>query len=391
MKLLLFAEVYYPDVMGGGEQSTKQMAEGLAQRGHEVVVRCLGDRTCKEEINGVTIKRKYAKDLSEHFLSNAKNRQLEDPFSAIDKIARKPRDFYESSRWYEYYKTLLAKEKPDLVHTVAPMSYLGRINLWKAAHDLKIPVSHVCRGPNLLELKFIGGILDPYNMHRNAKASSYLTALAAPSRYMLERHNEAGIRGRKWNDVIYNAIDFTPTEPREEDIRKKENLLLYAGELREGKGIHTLLEAAKGIGDVRLCLIGKGGLAESLKRESGAEVKDWMQPQELYACMKRAKAVILPSLWNEPFGRVLTEAIYNGTLAIGSDRGGIPEVLAGNEDYIFRSGDAAGLAGRIERVLCMPSEKYLAEVKKMQASTAGTTREAYIDSWEQFFTKQLEI
>ena len=39
MKILIFAEVYYPDVMGGGEFSTKQMAEGLAGKGHEVVVR----------------------------------------------------------------------------------------------------------------------------------------------------------------------------------------------------------------------------------------------------------------------------------------------------------------------------------------------------------------
>ena len=29
MKILIFAEVYYPDVMGGGEFSTKQMAESL--------------------------------------------------------------------------------------------------------------------------------------------------------------------------------------------------------------------------------------------------------------------------------------------------------------------------------------------------------------------------
>ena len=50
MKILIFAEVYYPDVMGGGEFSTKQMTEGLTKRGHEVIVYCLGKDTREERI-----------------------------------------------------------------------------------------------------------------------------------------------------------------------------------------------------------------------------------------------------------------------------------------------------------------------------------------------------
>lgn len=38
--------------------------------------------------------------------------------------------------------------------------------------------------------------------------------------------------------------------------------------------------------------------------------------------MKKSKVVVLPSEWEEAFGRVLIESIFNGTIAIGSDRGG---------------------------------------------------------------------
>lgn len=389
MKILIFAEVYYPDVMGGGEFSTKQMTEGLVKKGHKVTVYCLGKDSRKEMINGVCVKRRYIKGLSEHFLSNTKNNRIKDPFTQFDKIARKRGDIYRRRKWYEAYKAVISKENPDVVHTVSPMSYLGRFNLWKAAYDLKIPVSHVSRGPNLLELKFLGGILDGYNINRNAKASSYLTAFAAPSRYMLKRHNQVGIRGQRFNDVIYNAVDFKPVELTKELIEQKENMVLYAGAFRKEKGLNTLIEAVEKINGVRLLLIGGGELEALLKADKRVEVIDWMDRKNLFAYMKSAKAVILPSKWNEPFGRILIEAINNGTIAIGSDKGGIPEVLGFNDDYIFESGNEDELKKRIERVINLPDSVYLEEVCSLQKMVSGFSDEEYVDNWERFFLQQL--
>ncbi|MCR4892126.1 MAG: glycosyltransferase [Lachnospiraceae bacterium] len=389
MKILIFAELYYPDIMGGGEFSTKQMTEGLAERGHDLIVYCLGKKNCREEIQGVRVKRKYIRGTSEHFLSLAKNNPIPAPFTQLDKIRRKWGDLYPNKRWYRYYRAIIEKEGPDLVHTASPMSYLGRVNLWKAAYDLHIPVSHVCRGPNLLQLNFLGGRLDSYNRHLNAGASAYLTALAAPSRYMLDSHNRAGIRGKAFNEVIYNAVDFDLVPLGEELMEEKENLILYAGELSEKKGISTLIKAVDGLQDVRLLLIGRGRPESRIERTGKVELLDWMEREELYTYMKKAKAVVLPSKWNEPFGRILIEAMGQGTLAIGSDRGAIPEVLDFNRDYIFKSGDAAGLRNRLQRVLRMSSSRYREEVQK-QRRTASYYRDAtYIDHWQSFFLQQL--
>ena len=389
MKILVFAELYYPDLLGGGEFSTKQMAEGLASKGHEVRVLCLGRENREERLNGVYIKRKHIRGLSEHFLSLAKNSSPGDTFSHFEKMGRKWGDLFESRRWYEIYRSVIQNEAPDAVHTAAPMSYLGRFNLWKAAYDLNIPVSHVCRGPNLLKLDFLGGGLDKFNRRRNAKASSFLTALAAPSRFMLEAHMRAGIRGQAFNEVIYNAVDFEPAAPSEDLIKAKENLILYAGELSEKKGISTLIRAMEGLEGVRLMLIGEGDLKAALRTGGRTEVLDWMDRDELYTYMQKAKAVVLPSKWDEPFGRILIEAICNGTVAIGSDRGGIPEVLDHNEDHIFRNGDTEGLRSRIQRVLDLSPVEYMDEIQGQQRILSRFSDDKYTDNWERFFLRQL--
>ncbi len=375
--------------MGGGEYSTKQMTEGLVKKGHEVIVYCLGKNTCEEVIAGVHVKREYIKKISEYYLSASKNNNIKNTLSSLDKILKKWPDLYPNPKWYKKYKAIISREEPDLVHTVSPMSYLGRMNLWKAAFDLNIPLSHVCRSPRLLELNFFGGKLNHYNVSRNVKASAYLTALAAPSKFMLERHNTVNIKGKKYNDVIYNAVDFEKMPASLEEIEKKEKMILYAGDLKEEKGILTLLKAMSGLEGVKLLLIGKGKLADKIKKEDNVEIINWMDRQTLYAYMKKARTVILPSEWDEAFGRILIEAINNGTIGIGSDRGGIPEVLGFDKKYIFPAGDAKALQNCIKRVINLTSSEYKEEIDRQQIMTSDFTDDKYVESWEKFFLQQL--
>ena len=67
------------------------------------------------------------------------------------------------------------------------------------------------------------------------------------------------------------------------------------------------------------------------------------------ACSRRAKAVLFPIDWDEPFGLVMTEAMACGTPVIATPRGSVPEVVADGEtgwivdveDYPARGGGAA--------------------------------------------------
>jgi glycosyltransferase involved in cell wall biosynthesis len=51
-----------------------------------------------------------------------------------------------------------------------------------------------------------------------------------------------------------------------------------------------------------------------------------VQPKEIYAA---TRTLLVPSLWNEPAGRVAAEAMLNGIPPLVSDRGGLPEICQG--------------------------------------------------------------
>lgn len=54
-------------------------------------------------------------------------------------------------------------------------------------------------------------------------------------------------------------------------------------------------------------------------------------PREFY---RVSRAVLVPSLWRETFGRVAAEALANGLPVLASDRGALPETL-GDAGFVF--------------------------------------------------------
>ena len=46
--------------------------------------------------------------------------------------------------------------------------------------------------------------------------------------------------------------------------------------------------------------------------------------------MQSTSIIVIPSLWEEPFGLVAAEAMSNGIAIIASDIGGIPEIVKNN-------------------------------------------------------------
>jgi glycosyltransferase involved in cell wall biosynthesis len=55
------------------------------------------------------------------------------------------------------------------------------------------------------------------------------------------------------------------------------------------------------------------------------------QPKEIYVA---TRALLVPSLWQEPAGRVAAEALLNGIPPLVSDRGGLPETCNGAGFYL---------------------------------------------------------
>ncbi len=120
-----------------------------------------------------------------------------------------------------------------------------------------------------------------------------------------------------------------------------------------------------------LTIIGDG--PEKLKLEQLAndlEVTEYinftgaLRGNQIAICLNKHRFILVPSLWEEPFGNVVLEGMACGCLPIVSDGGGLPEAI-GNAGLSFKRGDTDAMVSCIKEVLRNPElEQKLREAAK---------------------------
>ena len=65
--------------------------------------------------------------------------------------------------------------------------------------------------------------------------------------------------------------------------------------------------------------------------------------------MKKTRLAIVPSEWNEQYGRIIQEAAACGSIVVGSNVGSIPEMLI-DKEFIFKDGNVNELKEKIEDI-----------------------------------------
>jgi glycosyltransferase involved in cell wall biosynthesis len=138
---------------------------------------------------------------------------------------------------------------------------------------------------------------------------------------------------------------------------------LFAGRLEKEKGVHILLEAmvatSEAVPDARLVVAGDGPLRGELERGIAAlgldgrvEMLGWLQRDAMRDVYERSWVLVLPSLWEEGLGMVLVEAGLMGRAVIGSDRGGIRDVVRHEENgLLVAPGNVSSLADALVAIL----------------------------------------
>jgi glycosyltransferase involved in cell wall biosynthesis len=127
-----------------------------------------------------------------------------------------------------------------------------------------------------------------------------------------------------WDDVIPNAFD--PNEFTYNEI--KEDYLLYFGRVIESKGIHIAIQAAHATGQ-KLVIAGPGSL-ETLGYPGVPDhvtMVGYCDADQRRDLMSKAKAIIGPTYYVEPFGNMIVEGYFSGTPAITTDWGGFTETV----------------------------------------------------------------
>ncbi len=131
-----------------------------------------------------------------------------------------------------------------------------------------------------------------------------------------------------------------------------QDYFIYVGRLTREKGLTVLLDAwTRRNADTRLFLVGGGALPDGLLVPEGVQVLGEKPIDETYRLIAGAKALILPALWAEPFGRVVIEAFALGTPVICSSVGALRELVEHNvTGLLFEPGSADALIAAIDRI-----------------------------------------
>ena len=93
-------------------------------------------------------------------------------------------------------------------------------------------------------------------------------------------------------------------------------------------------------------------------RRPSVEMLGLIPPGQVRELTSRTRAVLVPSVWEEPFGLVVIEAMAAGTPAIAAGHGSFPELVTpGVDGVLFRPGDPDALARAVADVAAH-QEKY---------------------------------
>lgn len=136
---------------------------------------------------------------------------------------------------------------------------------------------------------------------------------------------------------------------------QKDNFFLFIGRLSPEKGIMTMLNSFAESGET-LKIIGDGIMRDQVDayadKYSNIHYEGFRDNVFIMQNLKKARALIFPSLWYEGFPITILEAFSAATPVIASDLGSMPEIVSDNlNGLIFKRGDKADLSLKVKRIV----------------------------------------
>jgi len=355
MRVLSVANAFPPvGHTGGAEVSSYHTCRGLIQQGVDCSVLVLNNRLFEPvdewyELDGIPVHRVA------HRVPRSALTDVFDPWI------------------YQVTKTELRRLKPDLVHvhnvsgaTLAP--YLAcrsvAIPVVNTLHDLWL----LC--PNNMLYRRNGSFCDPrqaphgcrdcfrrYDFWANipyrrrvfAALTSSVKAFISPSQALIDRHVEAGYAAERFRMIAHG---FREPEPQDSSYFRLAGVLatapqyrtvVFAGGGHENKGASVLLQALptlfRRVERLRVIVAGGGEkriLGGFRQYAPGVQVLGVVPFAGMRALIALADLTIVASVCHENSPVVIYESFQAGTPVVGSQFGGIPELIRNGETgYLF--------------------------------------------------------
>jgi glycosyltransferase involved in cell wall biosynthesis len=187
-----------------------------------------------------------------------------------------------------------------------------------------------------------------------------------------------------YTDTIYNGIninDFTFNP-------KPKNYLVWLGRIHYGKGLWNAINAAK-ISKEKLIIA--GNITCETDEKYFQSVKPMIDGKQIKYIgevdskgkddlLKNAKAILFPTIWEEPFGLVMIEAMACGTPVIGFNKGSVSEVIKdGKTGFVVK--DDKKMIKAIKNIDKIDRPKCREHIEK------NFTIEKMVDNYEKVYKK----
>lgn len=344
MRVLLVNKFHWNK--GGSEKYYFELGELLKKHGHEVAYFSMED-----EKNIKTGDKEYF--VPKFDLNNSSK------LKALDVISNKKNQ--------KIMEQALDDFKPDIVHLNNFQRQLSA-SIIKPCIDRKIPivftahdVQAICpaitmmdNDRNLCELCMHGKYLNciKKSCNKGSKLKSVLGALEGyyyrihkiytekinyiitPSEFYRAKFIEDGVNENKIQ-AIHNFIEMKDYDVEVED----DGYALYFGRLSKEKGILNLINAFKNCNDGKLYIAGEGPEREAIEQiikenHLGKRIKllGFLNKKQMIDVIRKCKFVVVPSVCSENCPYSILETLAIGKPVIGSNMGGIPELVNDNEN-----------------------------------------------------------
>ena len=410
MRILFLTNFYQIHGAGGEEQSCQQVVEGLNQRGHTTLV-----LTSMHGTNNVPVE------------ADGTYRSL---YLEVDLVPwRHSITFFTKRKAREKHNLqcfarVLEQFEPDVVFiwgmwnlprslaVLAEARYPDKVVYRFATYWPTLPSAHefYWRAPgrkwySQIPKRVLGHFalsMLASELQQHPLTFKHAICVSAASRNILV---EAGVPVSNAR-IIYTGLDVNKylngRQPQQVHDESSLNLL-YAGRLISDKGIDTAIEAmtklvfGQGKRDIRLSMAGSGSVEyENHLRElvNQAGLTDyvtflgWSPPEEIPKLLRNFEVLLLPSIWPEPFSRVVLEGMISGLVVVAAQTGGTVEVLrAGENGLLFAAGDAEDLAQKIASLAADPKLRRRLARAGQQTVVERFTKTKMMDEIESYLQK----
>ena len=199
--------------------------------------------------------------------------------------------------------------------------------------------------------------------------------------------------------VVYNGIDQKIFYPNEQNDRPSDGpvRIMFSGGVRHSKGTFLVLDALAKIGSAipySLDIYGfeGGGIGENAKELSKRCEEMGLQDRVTYhgpvndiANQYRNHDILIVASRQEAFGRVTAESMLCGCAVVGSNSGGTPELLADGRGYLFEPNDAESLVQALLEAAKSPKEREERVSKALRYAREVFSVNTYVDQIEDVY------